>query len=209
MVASSIGAGFTLIEVLVVITLMGIAVVAVLAGMHATIRSTIIHRNHAVGSAWLQAASDEIYETPRVPCTSGQAEARTTYELAAESAPVPPVWSGTAAKIEVTKVEYLGRVTVDSDFEWGTSFCFEGAGTEYEDSPLYTQRVTLQATSPDGALCRRSKWSRANDAHSSHRRAGRPGLHRHRGAHRHRRDGHAHVDAGCRHRHRVEDGTQH
>jgi prepilin-type N-terminal cleavage/methylation domain-containing protein len=146
------GAGFTLIEVLVVITLMGIAVVAVLAGMRATIRSTIIDRNHAVAFAWLQAASDEVYETPRVPCTSGQAAAQSTYELAAKNAAVPPVWSGTSAKIEVTKVEYLGRVTVDSAFEWGTSFCFEGVGTEYEDSPLYTQRVTLRATSPDGAL---------------------------------------------------------
>jgi len=145
-------AGFTLIEVLVVITLMGICVVAVLAGMRATISATVIDRNHAVAFAWLQAASDEIYETPRVPCTSGQALAQSSYEAAAKSVPVPPVWSGTAAKIEVTNVEYLGRVTVDSAFEWGASFCFEGAGTEYEDSPLYTQRVTLRASSPDGSM---------------------------------------------------------
>ncbi len=151
-VRAAVDTGFTLVEVLVVITLMGISVVAVLAGARATIKSTVIDRNQAEVFVWLQAASDEIYETPRVPCTSGQALARTTYELAAKSAPVPPVWSGTTAKIEVTNVEYLGRVTVDSDFEWGTSFCFEGVGTEYEDSPLYTQRVTLQATSPDGAL---------------------------------------------------------
>ena len=151
-ISAAADAGFTLVEVLVVITLMGISVVAVLAGTRATISATVIDRNQAVVFTWLQAASDEIYETSRVPCTSGQAAARTTYELAAKSAPVPPVWSGTAAKIEVTNVEYLGRVTVDPDFEWGTSFCFEGAGTEYEDSPLYTQRVTLRATSPDGSL---------------------------------------------------------
>ena len=37
--------GFTLIEVLVVITLMGISVVAVMAGTRATISATVIDRN--------------------------------------------------------------------------------------------------------------------------------------------------------------------
>jgi prepilin-type N-terminal cleavage/methylation domain-containing protein len=153
--------GFTLIEVLVVITLMGICVVAVLAGMRATISATVIDRNHAVAFEWLQAASDEIYQVGRVSCAPdpsnpsqpfGRDAAIAQYDKAAQTAAVPPVWNGTTATISVTNVEYLGRVTVDSDFEWAPSFCFEGAGTEYQSSPLYTQRVTIQATGPDGAM---------------------------------------------------------
>jgi hypothetical protein len=145
----------------VVITLMGISVVAVLAGMRATISATVIDRNNAVAFEWLQAASDEIYQAGRVSCAPdpsdpskafGRDVAILEYDKAAQLAAVPPVWSGKTAKIEVINVEYLGRLTIDANFEWGKSFCFEGAGTEYEDSPLYTQRVTIRATAPGGAM---------------------------------------------------------
>jgi hypothetical protein len=35
-------------------------------------------------------------------------------------------------------------------FEWDAAFCFEGG--IYADSPLYTQRVTIEATTPDGSI---------------------------------------------------------
>lgn len=160
-VRSTDGHGFTLIEVLVVITLMGICVVAVLSGMRATISATVIDRSHAVAFEWLQAASDEIYQADRVSCAPdpsdpsepfGRDAAILEYDTAAGLAAVPPVWTGTTAKIEVTNVEYLGRSSVDADFEWRPSFCFEGVGTEYATSPLYTQRVTIQVTGPDGTM---------------------------------------------------------
>ncbi|MFT6392272.1 MAG: hypothetical protein ACJA14_001796, partial [Ilumatobacter sp.] len=46
-------------------------------------------------------------------------------------------------------VEYLGRTTVDSDFEWGETFCFEGGS--FAESPLYTQRITIAVKSPNSA----------------------------------------------------------
>ncbi len=52
--------------------------------------------------------------------------------------------------ITVTNVEYLGRTTPDANFEWDAAFCFEGG--IYINSPLYTQRVTIQVTSPDGRM---------------------------------------------------------
>lgn len=142
--------GFTLIELLVTIVLMGTTVVAVLAGMQTTIRASTIDRNHATIFEWLQSASDEIYQAPRIPCTAGRAAAITAYDEAAKLAPVPPVWEGTAARIDVVNVEYLGRLMVDDAFEWDAAFCFEGVG--YENSPLYTQRVTIRAVDPNGSL---------------------------------------------------------
>jgi prepilin-type N-terminal cleavage/methylation domain-containing protein len=138
--------GFTMIEMLVTIVLMGMTVVAVLVGVQTTIHATVIDREHAIAFAWLQSASDEIYRTARVPCTDGLPKAIADYDTAAKKADVPSAWSATAT-IAVTNVEYLGKVGIDDDFEWSPAFCFEGVG--YETSPLYTQRVTIQVTSPD------------------------------------------------------------
>ncbi len=101
--------------------------------------------------SWLQAASDEIYRDPRVPCTAGRPAAIAAYTAAAQSAPRPVSWATEpGAVITVTNVEYLGRTTPDANFEWDAAFCFEGG--IYVNSPLYTQRVTIQATSPDGRM---------------------------------------------------------
>ena len=146
--------GFTLVEVVVSIVLIGTAVVAVLLSLQTTIRATTVDRDHATSFAWLQAASDEIYRVARVSCTAeadpGQTNPEDVYGAAAKSVARPPAWDATSATIEVTEVEYLGKTTADGLFEWAATFCFEGPG--YEDSPLYTQRVTIQTTSPNGEL---------------------------------------------------------
>jgi prepilin-type N-terminal cleavage/methylation domain-containing protein len=140
--------GFTLTEILVTIALMGITVVSVMVGLRTTIGATVIDRDHAVSFTWLQAASDEIYRAPRVSCTSGQAAAISAYDAAAKAAPRPPAWDGTSASIRVINVEFLGKTGVDADFEWDKAFCFEGAA--YAGSPLYTQRVSIETTAPNG-----------------------------------------------------------
>ena len=83
-------------------------------------------------------------------CTAGRQSAVDAYQAAAQGATVPPLWEGTGASIEVIDVEYLGRIGADDDFGWSQSFCFEGSG--YLDSPLYTQRITLQAVSATGRV---------------------------------------------------------
>ena len=145
-------AGFSLLEILVTLSLMGITVVAVLAGLQTTIRGSVTDRDHATAFSWLQSASDEIYRVDREPCTSGQAATIATYDTAANSVQIPPVWSTTGATISVIDVEFLGKTGVDADFEWSSGFCFEGAG--YLDSPLYTQRVTLEVIGPNAKFVR-------------------------------------------------------
>ena len=141
--------GFSMVEILVTIVLMGMTVVAVLVGVQTTIHATVVDREHAIAFAWLQSASDEIYRTTRVPCTSGRPAAIAAYDTAAKSVSAPSTWSA-GASIAVTDVEYLGKVAVDDDFEWSPTFCFEGAG--YTTSPLYTQRITVQVTSANGGI---------------------------------------------------------
>src|SRR5262245_27876296 len=138
--------GLSLIEVLVAILLIGLVVTGVLVSLRTTATASAIDRDHAIAFSWLQAASDEIYRDPRIPCTSGQASAIAAYTAAAQSAPRPVKWaSEPSAVIKVTNVEYLGRVDPDAVFEWDAAFCFEGG--IYTDSPLYTQRVTIEARS--------------------------------------------------------------
>ena len=140
--------GFSLVETVIAIALMGVVVTTVLAGMRATVSASRIDRDHATSFVWLQAASDEIHQGPRESCTSGQSTAIAAYDALAKSAPRPPAWDGTSASIEVTNVEYLGRASVDDEFDWSPTHCFEGAG--YVDSPLYTQRVTIEVSLPNG-----------------------------------------------------------
>lgn len=135
---------------LVSVVLVGLTVTSVLATMRITIQASAVDRDHAIAFAWLQTASDQIYQDPRVDCTQGQAAAISAYDVSAKSVVRPPSWDATPAMIRVVDVEYLGKVNPDDDFEWGAGYCFEGAA--FLDSPLYTQRVTVQVVSPSGNI---------------------------------------------------------
>lgn len=144
--------GSSLVEIITAIAVMGVGVVAVLSGLRASVSATVIDRDHALAFSWLQAASDAVFLADRVPCTadgSGRTTAITAYDTAVQTATQPSTWVGTDASISVVDVEYLGRTSVDADFEWGRSWCFEGTG--YDESPLYTQRVTIEVVLPEGA----------------------------------------------------------
>lgn len=149
--------GISLVEMVVAIALMGLTVTAIVSGLRVSIIASSEDRDHATAFVWLQAASDEIYAGPRVACTadgSGRLTAISTYSASARNADLPPAWrrsDGTpigAAGVRVVDVEYLGRIGVDDDFDWAPDFCFEGTG--FDDSPLYTQRVTVEVTFPNG-----------------------------------------------------------
>lgn len=143
--------GNTLVEMLVVIVLMGMVVTVVLAGIRVSIRASSVDRDHAAAFAWLQAGSDAIYNGPRVPCSAdgqGRIQAMAEYDSIVQTVPPPPIWNGKGS-IGVSDVEYLGRAGVDDDFSWSPTFCFEG-GT-FADSPLYTQRITIEVLVPNAA----------------------------------------------------------
>jgi hypothetical protein len=56
------------VELLVAIVLLGMGVVTTLVALRASTAATIIDREHAKAFEQLQAAADEVYNAPRVPC---------------------------------------------------------------------------------------------------------------------------------------------
>ena len=149
--------GSSLVEIVIAIALMGVTVTTVVGSLRLSVQESRTDKDRATAAVWLQAASDEIYAAARVQCTpdgSGRVAAISAYADAARRATVPPAWArsdGSAlgvAAVGVTDVEYLGRNSPDDDFEWAPDVCFEGG--VFDDSPLFTQRVTLLVVHPDG-----------------------------------------------------------
>ena len=143
--------GSTIVEVLVSIVLLGTAVIAVLVSLRTSIHASVVDKNLATSYEYVQSVSDQIYETPRVPCyQTPTTAAKNAYDAAAKLAPVPKGWPISA---KVTTVEFLGRATPDAPFSWG-AFCFESdiATNQYFTSPLYTQKVTFTITDPAGLI---------------------------------------------------------
>jgi prepilin-type N-terminal cleavage/methylation domain-containing protein len=147
-------AGLSLIEILVTIVLMGIGVTAILGALQVSTRASAIDQDHAVAFAWLQSASDDLYNTPRESC-SGKADAKTEitniYNLAIQDVPPPAAFPNpAAASINVVDVQFLGKVNPDDDYGWGDTYCLEGG--VYASSPQYTQRVTIRVETPRGLV---------------------------------------------------------
>ena len=142
--------GFSFIELLVAIVLLGTIVVATLAGLRATIVASTVDDNHSKTYAWLQAASDAVAVTDYKSCSLfTNAEIATAYQSAANGATRPDGWSTTGALL-VTSVQYLSRAaTAGSPEVWGST-CAAGNAA----SPVYPQLVTLNVISPDGKLTR-------------------------------------------------------
>ena len=141
--------GTSFVELLVSIMLLGTAVVAILVTLRTSTHATAIDLSQAKAYEWVQSVSDQIYDTPRVPCYSGgSAAAISAYQSAANGAAKPPGWS--SGTVTVTKVEFLGRALTTDPFSWSSAFCFESATTTdpYYTSPLYTQRVTFTVNGP-------------------------------------------------------------
>ncbi len=183
--------GSSFVELLVAIVLLGSAVVAVLVSLQATTIASITDADHARALAWLQAASDQVFEAERIPCAqydgtgdpavwlnytdrrglpsdAPSANAMTAtawalYKNAVNGAQRPQGWA--SATIQVMKIEFLGKPNPDDAFfEWGTGYCFEGVqpdanldgnDEDYRQSPLLSQKVTIQVTGPGGSLVKK------------------------------------------------------
>ena len=133
--------------------LMSLVLVASLTSLRTTIHAGRIDRDHANTFAWLQAASDAIYRAPHVSCMNGATldpgNVQAAYHAAVNNpaaVPRPVLWeANTSATIAVTGVEFLWRTSFDQPYVWSAAGCLEADGQ-------YTQRVTIQVTTPDGAL---------------------------------------------------------
>ena len=106
--------GVSLIEILVAITLMGVAGVAVLGAMATSARGSSVSRSQASAIVWLQSSGD--YLTSHIPyldCTIGTEPAvKAAYQagLQASGAPRSPMaWPQTQMRVE--RIEFWDNAT--------------------------------------------------------------------------------------------------
>ena len=144
-------AGFTLVEVLVALMVLGITFGAVLGGMATSINTSDLHRQQAQVQAVLASAVEKVKspETTRVPCADV-----TTYQSTAASVapPVPP--STTPWLIEVLSVSYSNGAYLDDDsvtnnvsYGFSTTDCYDTAAL---GNLLKVQRIEIRVTHPGG-----------------------------------------------------------
>ena len=142
--------GFTFIELLVAIVLLGTVVVATLTGLRAAIIAGTVDEDHSKTYAWLQAASDAIAATEYKSCSSSSNDAIVSaYQSAVDVAPRPDGWSTTGTML-VSSVRYLSRASTTGSPEVWDMTCAAGNSS----SPVYPQLVKLVVIAPDGGLTR-------------------------------------------------------
>ena len=142
--------GFTLIEVLIAIVLLGGVIAGTMATLQATTLSGEIHRDHSRAHAWLQSASDVLYAAPKTQCNTtdadkGELTVRTTYDAIIDAAPKPAEWSAWQIKV-VPKVKFWNSANLDTDPDLEYFF---GAGC---DPSLQLQLIEIQVASPSGRI---------------------------------------------------------
>jgi Tfp pilus assembly protein PilV len=95
--------GVSFVEVLVAIVLLGTVVVAVLAGVRATIIASTVDRDHTTATAWLQSASDVLYGVTRSECSS-LPDVIDSYEAVVQATPNSESWD--PSRIQITDVKF-------------------------------------------------------------------------------------------------------
>ena len=143
--------GFSLVEILVSIVLIGTAVVATLGALQISILGGTIHRDHANAHAWLQSASDVLYASDKVDCDTlaadgGKAVILAAYEPIVNAVVNPETWAD--SQIAITELEFWMATDTNSDGIVEYRF-----GTTCQDSiHLGLQRLTLEVRSPNGRI---------------------------------------------------------
>jgi hypothetical protein len=139
-----------LIEVLIAIVLLAGVIAGSMAALRATTISGELHRDHSRGHAWLQTASDILYASPKVACSTtasdkGEAAVRAAYDTVVKGVPNPPEWSDWQIRVVPTvKFWNAGNLDADPDVEY-----YFGAGC---DPSLQLQLVQLEVKSPSGRI---------------------------------------------------------
>ncbi len=152
-------AGFTLVEVLVSVVILGITFGAVLGGMATSIRTSDLHRQQAQVQAVLASAVEKVKspETARLPCGENtNAAIVAAYQTAAQS--IAPTADANNRAWPASKIEVVSVLYSDGNGSFGTT-CYDSTayevsvvgGTVGEKRRLLTlQQVTIKVTHPDG-----------------------------------------------------------
>ena len=141
-------AGFSFIEILVSIVLLGTVVLTTLVAVRATIIATRVERDHAKAQQWLQSAVQVIEDESFGDCRVGnipqsQTDTITLYQDRVNGSAQPPFgWSGTQL-----------RIVPPLDVWNGSAWIAYTAATDcYDDYGLKLQRITVEARSPAGEI---------------------------------------------------------
>ena len=146
--------GFTLVEVLVALMILGITFGAVLGGMATSINTSDLHRQQAQVQAVLASAVEKVKspETVRVACATPATYlgAARSVAPAANTSVVPPVEAWLPTTIEVISVTWS-----DGNGGFGPDFCYDKVAYEVGGRRLLTlQRIEIRVTHPGGRVNR-------------------------------------------------------
>jgi hypothetical protein len=152
--------GTSLVEVVIAITLMGLAVSVMIVGIRALVMSSTTSEDQAKAESVLTSAADLLTNAPYEACPGVDAALYAPIVQAA----VGSVGDWNGAVVEVAEIRFwnpppaeaAGSV-IDADGDWSESNTVVGAECDAEFSTLRTrvlQRVTIRVTSPDGGLSR-------------------------------------------------------
>lgn len=132
--------GFSFVELLVTIVLIGTTVVAMLVGLRATIVASDINEERAQLVSWLQQGVDAVHREAYVPCTSTSPDPASVYQGALAALPPPSGWSG--GSLQLVEVRFASIDPARHVERWST-VC---------DPDRPSQLLTIRVTSPDGAM---------------------------------------------------------
>lgn len=144
-------AGFSLVEVLTSIVLVGLVVTASLTALRTTISASATDRDHANGHAWLQTAADVLYARPVRPCdpsvvpATDIANISADYEATIQQTGNPEGWP--SANIDIVDLQFW-HVNMDPT----TKLTDEGWGDLCDSVDTNLQRIEIEVRSETGDI---------------------------------------------------------
>lgn len=135
-------AGFSLVEVVIAIMLIGVTATAGLVTLRTAVNASATTRDHANAHAWLQTATDVLYGVERQDCGTTTSSLETTlrayYEGVVRTTTNPENWPA-------TNIEVVGPVKF-----WDGQSTYQS--TCYDDLGINLQLITLRVRNPDGKI---------------------------------------------------------
>jgi prepilin-type N-terminal cleavage/methylation domain-containing protein len=147
-------AGFSLIEVLLSVVILGLAIVAMIGSMGTGMIASRTHRNQADASTVLVRAGERLKSnstTPYAPCGTPASYTASVTGVT----PLPSNWTSGTISIPATYVDELGVTRTGVQYWDGTGFqdtCYDNQldSSGNVTGILRLQQVRITVTSPDG-----------------------------------------------------------
>lgn len=134
--------GFTLVEVVITVVLLGTVIVAIMSSVIASITASSTSRSAARVETAIVNAADRINRAPK----------RCDYSIYAKAAVQTEGWDPSRAS--VVQEYYVPGATAADAGTWATGKPASPGCSADEPTDLLLQRVTLTITSPDGKVTR-------------------------------------------------------